>query len=52
MYAKDPHEAKYQYFNKREGVGINHFNDPKVLIEYSNDMHDVYKNIAEYNPEK
>ena len=52
MYAKDPHEAKYQYFNKREGVGINHFNDPKVFIEYSNDMHDVYKNIDEYNPEK
>ena len=31
--------------NKREGVSINHFNDPKALIEYSNDMCDVYKNI-------
>ena len=38
--------------NKREGVGINHFNDPKAFIEYSNDMHDVYKNIDEYNPYK
>ena len=53
MYAKDPYEAKYQYLiNKRESVGINHFNDPKAFIEYSNDMHDVYKNIDEYNPDK
>ena len=53
LYAKDPHESKYQYLiNKREGVGINHFNDPKAFIEYSNDMHDVYKNIDEYNPNK
>ena len=27
-------------------------NDPKVFIEYSNDMQDVYKNINEYNPGK
>ena len=53
LYAKDPYEAKYQYLiNKRENVGINHFNDPKAFIEYSNDMHDVYKNIDEYNPDK
>ena len=53
LYAKDPYEAKYQYLiNKREGVGINHFNDPKAFIEYSNDMHDVYKNINHYNPDK
>ena len=46
LYAKDPYESKYQYLiNKREGVGINHFKDPKAFIEYSNDMHDVYKNI-------
>ena len=38
--------------NKREGVGINHFNGPKTFIEYSNDMHDVYKNIDEYDPDK
>ena len=38
--------------SKREGVGINHFNDPKAFIEYSNNMHDVYKNIDEYNPDK
>ena len=53
MYAKDPYEAKYQYLiNKREGVGINHFNDPKAFIEYSNDMRDVYKNVDEYNADK
>ena len=44
LYAKDPYEAKYQYLiNKREGVGINHFNDPKAFIEYSNYMCNVYK---------
>ena len=42
LYAKDPYEPKYQYLiNKREGLGTNHFNDPKAFIEYSNDMHDV-----------
>ena len=53
LYAKDPYEAKYQYLiNKREGVGMDHFNDRKALIEYSNDMYDVYKNIDEYNTDK
>ena len=53
LYAKDHYEAKYLYLiNKREGVCINHFNDHKVFIEYSNDMHDVYKNIYEYNSDK
>ena len=53
LSAKDPYESKHQYLiNKREGVGINHFNDPKAFIEYSNDMHDVYKNINEYNINK
>ena len=53
LYAKDPYEAKYQcLINERESVGINHFKDPKAFIEYSNDMHDVYKNINYYNPNK
>ena len=52
LYAKDPYEAKYQYLiNKREGVGID-LNYPKAFIEYSNDKHDVYKNISYYNPNK
>ena len=53
LYAKDAYEAKYQYLiNNRECVGINHFNDSKAFIEYSNDMHDGYKNIDNYNPDK
>ena len=53
LYAKDPYEVKYQYLiNIREKVGLKRFNDPKAFIEYSNDMHDVYKNIDEYNPNK
>ena len=44
---------KYQYLiNKREKVGLNHFNDPKAFMEYSNDMQDVYQNIEDYNPIK
>ena len=53
MYVKDPYEDKYQYLiNKRESVGISHLNDPKAFIEYSNDMHVVYKKIDSYNPDK
>ena len=53
LYAKDLYEKKYQYLiNKREKVGLNHFNGPKAFIEYSNDMQDVYKNIEDYNPIK
>ena len=53
LYAKDPYGKKYQYLiNKREKVGLNHFNDPKAFMEYSNDMQDVYKNIEYYNPIK
>ena len=53
LHAKDPYEKKYQYLiNKRKKVGINHFNDPKAFMEYSNDMQDVYKNVEDYNPIK
>ena len=53
LHAKDPYEAKYQYLiNTREKVGLDHFDDPKAFIEYSNDMQDVYKNIDDYNPRK
>ena len=38
--------------DKRENVGINHFNILKAFIEYSNDMHDIYKKIDDYNPDK
>ena len=46
LYAKDPHEEKYQFLtNKRQSTKLKHFNDPKAFIEYSSDMQDVYKNI-------
>ena len=51
LYAKDLYEAKYQYLIKKGAkVGLNHYDDPKAIMEYSNDMIDVYKNIEDYNP--
>ena len=38
--------------NKREGAGINHFNDSETFIVYSNDVADIYKNIKERNQNK
>ena len=53
LYAKDPYEEKCQHLiNKCQKVGIDHFNDPRAFMEYSNDMQDVYKNIEKYNPGK
>ena len=53
LYAKDPYGDKCQYLiNKRECVGINHLNDLKAFIEYSNYMHDFFLNIDHYNPDK
>ena len=53
LYAKGTYEAKYQFLiNKRESTGLNHLNDSKSFIEYSNNMDDVYKNTEEYNPNK
>ena len=54
LYAKDPFEAKYQFLiDKRESKGLlKHLNDSKAFIEYSNDMHDIYKNIQENKPNK
>ena len=48
LCAKDPYEAKYQcLINKREKLELDHFNDPKAFMEYSNDMLDIYKNIED-----
>ena len=53
LFAKDSYEAKYQYLiNKREKVGLDHFNDPKSFMEYSDFMSDFYKNIEDYNRDK
>ena len=46
-------EAEYKFLiNKQESTGVKHFKDSKAFIECSNDMDDIYKNIAEYNPNK
>ena len=51
LYAKDPYEAKYQYLiKKRKKLGLDHYDDPKAFMEYSNDMQDIYKNIEDCNP--
>ena len=53
LYAKDPHEAKYQYLiNKREKVGLGYLKDSKDFMEYSNNIQVVYKHIEDYNPGK
>ena len=53
LYANGPCGAKYQYLiNIKVKVDVKRFNDTKALIEYSNDMCDVYKNIDEYNIDK
>ena len=50
LYAKDSYEKKYQYLiNKRGKVALDHFDDPKAFMEYSNDTQDVYKNIEDCN---
>ena len=53
LYVKDPYEEKYQFLiNKRESIGLKHFNDAKAFIEYPNDMQDVFKNIEDCNIDK
>ena len=49
LYANDLNEPKYQLLiKKREEAGM-HLNYPKVFIEYSQYMGDVYNNIDNYN---
>ena len=38
--------------NKRENNGLKELNDPKALIEYSNNMPDVCENTEEHNPSR
>ena len=35
--------------NKSEKVVLNHYDDPKTFIKYSNDMQIVYRIISKYN---
>ena len=38
--------------NKRESTWLKQLNDSKAFIKYLNDMNDISKNIAVYNPNK
>ena len=39
-------KQKYQFLiNKRESTDLKYCEGSKAFIEYSNDMHDIYKNI-------
>ena len=53
LYTKDPYEAKYQLLNnKHKSVALKHCDDPKVFIEYSNEIENIFKNPDKYNPNK
>ena len=53
LYAKELNEPKYQFLiKKREDVGINHLNDPKAFIEYSQYTDDFHNNIDDYSPNR
>ena len=52
-YAKKLSEPQYEYLIKKgENAGIKHLNDPNALIECSNTMDGIYKNINDYNPRR
>ena len=53
LYAKDLNEPNYQFLIKKsEDVGIKHLNNPKVFIEYSQYMDDIYDNFNDYYPNR
>ena len=53
LHAKDLSESKYEYLTRnRQNAGIEHLNDSKAFIEYSNTMDDVYENSDNYNPKR
>ena len=53
LYAKDLSEPQYEYLiKKRKSSVIKHFNDLNALIECSNTLDDVYKNIDDYKPSR
>ena len=53
LYAKDFSEPNYEcLIKKRENAGIKHLNDPNALIECSNTMDGVFKNINYCNPSR
>ena len=50
FFVKDPFESKYQLLiNGSEKVGITKLKNPKVFIDYSQTINDVYENLEDYN---
>ena len=49
---QDVYKNIEDYNPGKKRIGLDHFDDHKAFIEYSNDMQDVYKNIEDYNPGK
>ena len=53
MYVNDLFESKYQLMiSRREEKWIKELKNPKVFIDYSQTVDDVYENLEDYNPTK
>ena len=53
LYVKNPFELKYQLLiNGREKVGMWNLKNPKVFIDCSQTIDNVYENLEDYNPKK
>ena len=53
LYIKDPFESNYQLLiTGREKVGIKRLKNPKVFIDHSQTINDLYQNLEDYNPTK
>ena len=53
LYAKDLSEPWHKYLIKKcKNARIKYFNDLNALIECSNTLDNVYKNIDNYNPSR
>ena len=53
LHVKDPFKWKYQLLiYGREKVRIKNFKNPKVFIDYSQTIDNVYENLEDYNPTK
>ena len=53
LYIKDPFKSNYHLLiNGREKVGIKTLKNPKLFIDYSQTIDDIYENLEDYSPTK
>ena len=53
LYVKDPFKSNYHLLiNGREKVGIKTLKNPKLFIDYSQTIDDIYENLEDYSPTK